>query len=237
MGFYEELSKYYDIVFPLGEKQMDFILKRVKSGGSILDVAAGTGNYSLALAQEGYTVTAIDLDQEMINNIIEKGDVIDVSLEAFKLNMLDIGQIDKKFDGIICIGNSLVHLENSDDIKTVVKAFRKLLNDDGVLIIQIVNYDRVIINDVKNLPTIDRPEKGVKFIRDYVHRDGKIDFNTTLIVGDKEYTNSIPLLPMKSEELKSILNESGFEDVKLYGGFNETPYEMAYSFPLVIEAR
>lgn len=237
MGFYEELSKYYDIVFPLGQKQMDFIMKRIKPGAKVLDVAAGTGNYSLALGKEGYDVTAIDLDEEMVANIIEKGNVMNINVDAKVLNMLDIDSIEEEFDGIVCIGNSLVHLKDENEILKCLRAMKSLLNDNGDLIIQIVNYDRVIVNDVKSLPIIDRPEEDVKFVRDYVHEDGSILFNTTLVVGEKEYKNSIPLYPLKSKDLERLLIESGFKEISFYGGFNECIYEQAYSFPLVVSAR
>lgn len=237
MGFYEELSKYYDIVFPLGVKQMEFINKRINPSGSILDIAAGTGNYSLALAKGGYDVTAVDLDDEMVNSIIEKANIMDIDLKAIKMNMLDMDTLDGKYDGIICIGNSLVHLKDKEEIHKALKSMKSALKDGGTLILQIVNYDRIIINDVKNLPTIDRPESGVKFIRDYDHVNGVIHFNTTLIVGDEEYKNSIPLYPLKSEDMMDILKDCGFEEIEFYGGFNEAPYERSNSFPLVVSAK
>jgi len=98
LGFYEEFSKYYDIVFPLGEAQLRFINKRAKDKKKILDLAAGTGNYSIALAKEGYEVTAVDLDSEMVKNIEEKANKEEVKVTAIAMDMKEIDKIGSKFD-------------------------------------------------------------------------------------------------------------------------------------------
>jgi SAM-dependent methyltransferase len=237
MAFYEELSKYYDIVFPLGEVQFKFMTKRFKDRKNILDLAAGTGNYSIALSKLGFNVVAVDLDEEMIRKIEAKNKEERTSVKPHKLDMKNIqGLEDYQFDGIICIGNSLVHLDNMGEIKRVLEEMYKLLNDNGVVILQIVNYDRVLKNNVKELPLIDRSEYGVRFIRKYDLEEGKILFKTKLIIdNEKSYENCVKLYPLKSKELFNMLKVIGFKDIKLYGGFDEKEYNLE-SFPLVVEA-
>ncbi|MCT4566040.1 MAG: methyltransferase domain-containing protein [Maledivibacter sp.] len=237
MAFYEELSKYYDIVFPLGEVQFKFMTKRFKDRKNILDLAAGTGNYSIALSKLGFNVVAVDLDEEMIRKIEAKNKEEKTSVKPHKLDMKNIqGLEDYQFDGIICIGNSLVHLDNMGEIKRVLEEMYKLLNDNGVVILQIVNYDRVLKNNVKELPLIDRSEYGVRFIRKYDLEEGKILFKTKLIIdNEKSYENCVKLYPLKSKELFNMLKVIGFKDIKLYGGFDEKEYN-SESFPLVVEA-
>lgn len=41
MEFYNTLSSYYDIIFPVGEAQLKFIKKRAKNKKKVLDLAAG----------------------------------------------------------------------------------------------------------------------------------------------------------------------------------------------------
>ncbi|MDK2919467.1 MAG: hypothetical protein PWQ37_2200 [Candidatus Petromonas sp.] len=236
MGFYEELSKYYDIVFPFDENKLNFMKKRVK-GRKILDVAAGTGNYSVALAKLGYSVTAIDLDQEMIEKIHRKSRDEGVKVEAHQLDMRDIDRLNEnEFNLIFCIGNSLAHLNGTAEIKDVIKKMYNLLTDGGSIIIQTVNYDRVLKYDVKELPLIDRKKSGVKFIRNYELENGKILFKTKLIINnDKIYENCIKLYPLTSRELTYILNDCGFKKVDIYGDFNEGEFSIN-SFPMIAVA-
>jgi len=40
---------------------MNYIHRYAKAGAKILEIGAGTGRYSIALAKEGYNVTAVEL--------------------------------------------------------------------------------------------------------------------------------------------------------------------------------
>ncbi|SHK12037.1 class I SAM-dependent methyltransferase [Paramaledivibacter caminithermalis] len=237
MTFYEELSKYYDIVFPLGKLKLEFMIKSFKDKKKILDLAAGTGNYSISLSKLGYNVIAVDLDGEMIKKIETKNRKEKTNVIAFKLDMKDIDRLkDYKFDGIICIGNSLVHLDSAKEIKDVLGKMYSLLNQNGVVILQIVNYDRILRYDIKELPPIDRLEYGVRFIRNYKLEGDKILFKTKLIINNnRTYDNCIKLYPLQSQALVNMLKEVGFKDIKLYGGFDEKEYTLD-SFPLVVKA-
>ncbi len=237
MGFYEELSKYYDIVFPMGNPQLKFICKRVKGKQDILDLAAGTGNYSIELSKKGYNVSAVDLDEEMIKKIAAKNQKEGTDVDPYVLDMKKIDILgNNKFDAVICIGNSLVHLDNKEEIKELLIKMYNLLRDDGVVILQIVNYDRILKYDVKELPLIDRPENGVRFVRNYELEDEKVLFKTKLIIdNERSYDNCIKLYPLQSHEFASLLQEAGFKDIKLHGGFDEKEYSIE-SFPLVVEA-
>jgi len=238
MGFYEELSKHYDDVFPFKEMTYKFLEKRFSSNGRVLDIATGTGNYAVALAEGNYDVTAIDLDNEMIDALKVKSTQMDLSIQSTVMNMLDLKDLDSEtFDGIFCIGNSLVHLQTIEDIKTACKEIYKKLKIGGSLVVQIVNYDRILERDVKDLPLINRPDKGVKFIRKYDYIDKMIHFKTRLIVeNDQTYDNVITLYPLRSEAFVGLLEEIGFKDIELFGGFDEQAFSMD-AFPLIVSAK
>jgi len=159
-------------------------------------------------------------------------------IKAQVLNMLEIEKLQKKYDLIFCIGNSLVHLNDNKEILHFLKACKNSLNLRGKLLIQIVNYDRVLAKDVKNLPTIKNEEIGLVFERyyEYLSEEQKIDFKTILRINGKEIENHVLLHPIKSKELLGLLKKSGFTDIITYGGFNKEEYEQLVSFPLIIVA-
>jgi len=238
MGFYEELSRYYDIIFPLTEDKLNFLVKDTDLNSRILDVACGTGILSIALAERGYMIDGIDLDSNMIEIAEKKARDREIQMEFKTGNMLDINEIfhDRMFGLIFCIGNSLVHLDNEKEVESFLHKSYDMLKVGGRVIIQIVNYDRILKYGIGYLPTISKANAGVEFIRKYVHIKGenKIYFNTELIVekqGEKNiYTNSVPLIPMESNQIVDLFNKAGFIDIKVYGGFNEEEYnEQSYA--------
>lgn len=238
MKFYKELSKVYDIVFPRSEKTLKFLCKELKSNSKILDVACGTGTYSAALAQRGHRVDAVDLDEEMINIAKGKGGLY-ANFVVGDMTRLKEEFKNEKYDLIYCIGNSIVHLKNEEKIEELIKDVYEILNDEGSFIVQIVNYDRIIKYELKSLPTIDKPEKGVKFIRNYnLREDNKIEFQTELIINEnnkeERFENSVDLIPLQKETLQSMFEKAGFSNIEVYGSFLEEEFTDD-SFSLIIK--
>lgn len=242
MSFYGELSKVYEYVFPLNKNTLKFISEDLEEGNRILDLACGSGDYSIALSKMGFTVDGIDLEKNMIEkaickNINEKNKVDFVSGDMTKIKEIFK---ENKYNSIFCVGNSIVHLEDKDKIFRLIKDIYSMLENHGELIIQIVNYDRIVKFGITELPTIQNSEVPLEFIRHYIHRpeNNKVDFNTKLILksGKEIYENSVPLLILKSDELLSMLSDAGFKDIELYGSFLKEEFTIN-SFALVVRVK
>lgn len=242
MGFYEQISEYYDYIFPVGKEQLNFLKESFGlPTKKLLDVACGSGGYSLELSREGYVVTAVDIDDEMVRMAKEKASVKGIGIEVFKSDMKELGKaFQPDFDGIFCIGNSIVHLGSVGEIKKVIRDMYKLLSDNGVLILQIINFDRIMRYGINELPTIKNNVIGLEFIRkyEYTNEKGKIDFNTILITGKgkERFENSIELFPVLSSDMTEGLKDAGFKEIELYGDFNNSEYN-ENSFMLVARAK
>jgi glycine/sarcosine N-methyltransferase len=241
MKFYKELSKVYDTVFPKDEKTLKFLLKDLKGNSKVLDLACGTGTYSLALALKGHRVDGIDLGEEMIDLAKGKGGLyanfVVGDMTKFKENFQG-----ERYDLAYCIGNSIVHLKSKEKIKGFIKDIYEAIADEGTLIVQIVNYDRIIKHDIKALPTIESFERGIKFIRNYNLKqdEEKVEFNTELIINkngnEESFVNSVDLIALQKEEIRDIFEKAGFKNIEVYGGFSEEDFN-GESFALVIKGR
>lgn len=238
MKFYEELSNVYDIVFPENENTVEFLSKDLMEDSKIMDLACGTGTYSIALGKQGHEVTGIDLDKKMI-------EIANTKIKNFNVKFIE-GDIrnslkGEKYDRIFCIGNSLVHIKTGEEIRTLISNMYDSLENNGSIIIQIINYDRILRYNIKSLPTIDRKDKGIKFIREYKYSKGEtlIDFQTELLILKdgvlEKYENSVPLLPIKSKEIIDIIKKVGFSKIDLYGSFLMEKFTQD-SYALVIKA-
>jgi len=110
------------------------------------------------------------------------------------------------------------------DIQQVLKDVYSLLAEQGILILQIVNYDRILKYNIDHLPIIDNEEVGISLVRNYDYNPSEdlVYFNTELILREKqlEYQNSVALYPLKSKELRQMLKIAGFTIEEQYGSFN-----------------
>lgn len=241
MGFYQELSKYYDYIFPTGNEQVKFLEEVIGTPPkAVLDIACGTGGYTLELAQKGYNVTAVDLDEQMIVSLGAKAKKDGLSVRFLQANMLDLeSKLTEKFNLAFCIGNSIVHLDNLLQIKEFLLSAKKLMENDGSLVIQIINFDRILLKDIKSLPTIENEELGLSFERNYNYskENNKIYFNTKLKVDGKVLVNEISLYPLLQDELIEAINDAGFKKIKMFGDFNGGEFDKYNSYMLVLWAR
>ena len=100
-----------------------YLPKREHGQVKILDVGAGTGRYSVALAEEGYDVTAVELVKYNLGILKKKNS----SVKAYQGNALKLSRFpDKEFDLIILFG-PMYHLYTKEDkVKALMEAKRVL---------------------------------------------------------------------------------------------------------------
>ncbi|WP_147534742.1 class I SAM-dependent methyltransferase [Bacillus marasmi] len=228
MSFYQQLHQYYDLLFPANFAQIDFIENNCQVGSRMLDIAAGTGNQAILFAKRGFEVTATDSEADMVAKMIEKAKLENIPLQALVLPMEKIEQLaTSSFDVITCIGNSIVHLPSLEAIRLMINDVYKMLENDGTFIIQTVNYDKIIAEQIKELPLITKPD-GIQFQRTYEFSGEKILFTGKLTVevngGTESFENTVELYPLQSYELISVLQEAGFSEISLYGDFTGNEY-------------
>ncbi|MFA9398555.1 MAG: class I SAM-dependent methyltransferase [Clostridiaceae bacterium] len=234
MKFYDELAEVYDIVFPLSEDTLGYLKEGVEEKSEILDLACGTGEYPIKLSNK-FNLKALDLDKKMIDLAgLKKGSQA-VDFKAIDMRTIKNIFEEDLFDEIYCIGNSLVHLENKKQVEELLKDCFSLLKKHGLIKIQIINFDRIYKNNIKYLPTIKR-EKGISLKRNYAYEDEKqVDFITKLTVNDKEYENTVKLMPLFKADLEEILKKAKFSNIKFYGDFKKSLWNDE-SYALIVEA-
>ena len=240
MSFYQQIAPYYHHIFKINVNQVNFIKSKIpESDSSILDIGCGIGTLSFELTQYYKNLLGIDMDAEMIRAASIKKGTNTEAIQFLQLSMLKLdASIDKNsVDGIVCFGNTLVHLNSLDEIADFLQQSKTALKPNKKLLVQIVNYDKILTKDIKQLPLLENDE--IVFERNYYYRklENKIDFNTRLKVKSTQQIieNSIELLPLLKKEIALLLNEAGFNNCNFYGNFNQESYTID-SPALIIEA-
>ena len=97
----------------------------------ILDIGAGTGRYSVALANEGYDVTAVELVKYNLGILKSKGS----SVNAMQGNALDLKKLqDNTFDVTLLFG-PMYHLFGQDDKKKALLEAKRVTKQGGVILV------------------------------------------------------------------------------------------------------
>ena len=224
MTFYHPLTPYYDEIFPTNLKALHFLADTFQQGGTLLDVGAGTGNMALALLNKGFKVTATEPEEAMANQIRQKAKEHTNPLKVFTKTMQQLDEFVETFDGIYCIGNTLVHLHNLEEIDEFLHQSYKRLHHNGALIFQIVNFERVLTKQDFTFPVIKK--ETFEFKRHYELVDEKIRFTTTLLTNDQSIANTTLLYPATLKQLLPLLERCGFRAIETYGNFEKSRYSV-----------
>ena len=119
------------------KKRVDFITnaisKNIPAGEAILDIGCGNGIITMAVGSMGYQVTGIDSSKKTIDTAQASNNLPNV-----KFIVVDAGKItlpQGKFSAIIC-SEVLEHLHDPASLLMIIK---KILKEDGILIVTVPN--------------------------------------------------------------------------------------------------
>ncbi|MCL5439189.1 MAG: CBS domain-containing protein [Patescibacteria group bacterium] len=151
-GFYDWMSKYYDVLIDWEERLSQEIpdlveLFKAENTKRILDVASSTGEHSIGLVKKGFQICGLDRSS-LINEVAEKkkNKLVEEQKERIKFfagNYKEIiSSLPHTFDAAIFMGNALPHVINTK--KDIVKEVVKVLEPkNSLLFFQIINFDRI----------------------------------------------------------------------------------------------
>lgn len=112
---------------------MNYIHRFLKPGDAVLEIGAGTGRYCIALAKEGYSVSAIELVESNLD-ILNKNAQGIPNLHASQGDALDLSRFpDGHFDVTLCFG-PMYHLYEAKDQHQAIDEAIRVTKPGGVIL-------------------------------------------------------------------------------------------------------
>lgn len=238
--YHDWLARHYDLVVKwekrLGHEMPDLVglFKREKVK-KVLDIGCGTGEHDIALAKKGFKVVGMERSTLMFEAAKSKREGLANNVKD-RVSFLKGEYVEilekktKEFDAAIFMGNALSH--NPHNYMKVLEAVsRSLLKKNSVLVLQIINYEKVFITNKRledfNIAQVKNdPGKEYNFIEFYDPPRKKGDhqrLNMAIFYFDgKRWNpkafNSTPIVHLDMEHIEQILRKLGFSDISFYGG-------------------
>jgi SAM-dependent methyltransferase len=256
--FYMEYAKKQigDIFdFECAKKQNGNILdfKHIKKrSGDILELGCGTGRVSIELAKAGYSVTGLDLSEQMLkiyrNKIKNLPKSVGEKIEIINGDMAEF-HLDKKFSLIIAPFRAFQALTAENDVKNCLKCIKEHLSGDGIFIIDVFRPHKTMDESWRSEESVlwerDDEKSGIHAVKKECRE--RIDVNKQIIYPYFVYevkgkngkterrTEYLELKYYYYEQLIELLESNDFRVLEEYGGYDKRGIESGGEFIIVVD--
>jgi SAM-dependent methyltransferase len=117
------------------------IAEFLEAPGVAVDLGAGFGMHTIPLARAGYKVLAVDTSVHLLGEL--QRECSGLPVEVANANLLDFtGLVSSKADLVLCMGDTLTHLESSEQVVGLMLQVKAALSPGGHFIATFRDYQR-----------------------------------------------------------------------------------------------
>ncbi|MCL4369069.1 MAG: class I SAM-dependent methyltransferase [Actinobacteria bacterium] len=247
-ALYDGLGPAYDAMVDWDgrlRRESPFFEWLFKEAGArrVLDVGCSTGGHAIHFARLGLEAVGADPSGAMLAQAERKA----AGVPGAHFAAAGFGELQAKvggaFDAVTCLGNTLPHALSRNAVRAALADIGAVLRPEGLLIVQQLNYDRILSQRQRFLGVSAGNDSGreVLFFRFYDFGDELLTFNlVTFRRDDGDWSfrvHSTLLRPILKAELEELLPECGFGPAEFFGDYQSRPFIAGESNDLILVAR
>ncbi len=184
----------------------------VPGDGLAIDLGAGFGMHAIPLARAGYEVVALDTSRELLDVLRAQG--AGLPIRIVEADLLDFRRhVSTAASLIVCLGDTLTHLESTDDVERLGRDVAASLRPGGRFVATFRDYTRPATGDARFIPVRSdanrihtcflEEQPDHMLVHDIVHeRDG---------AAWRMKVGSYPKLKLASAAIAEVLRYGGLE--------------------------
>jgi len=244
---YDRFSEDYDVMVDWEgrlQREEPFFQEIFQREGvrRVLDVGCATGGHVLHFAARGLEAVGADPSGAMIRRAESSA----AGKSGVRFVQAGFGELAERvgadFDVVTCLGNTLPHALTRHELDNALLDMSAVLRPGGLLVIQLLNYDRILAEQRRFLGISSGARNGVEqlFFRFYDFDGLRLTFNVAVFKkgegGWSFNVDSTQLRAIRQEELAEALALAGFDEPQWYGGLDRSAFDPASSGDLVVVA-
>ncbi|TGM25680.1 class I SAM-dependent methyltransferase [Leptospira levettii] len=118
-----------------------------------IDLGAGNGLQSIALARLGYEVIAIDFNLQLLKELEETRKKENLPIQTINADILTVSQWKNQNPSfLLCCGDTLTHLSSINQIQEFLKLCYETLTPNGNLLLSFRDYSNPLRGDSRFIP-------------------------------------------------------------------------------------
>lgn len=191
----------------------------------VFNTALGDGCDSIYLIKQGFDVMSNEINKIFLNKALENAKSENIELKTTSLDWreLDKELLEKSFDAVLCLGNSLTYFFTEKDQINALNQFHRILKDNGILMIDERNFQYILDNRKEILKGNFRYSGQYVYCGKEVHSypveisDQKVKFE---IIDERTGKKGhLIVYPFKCGEMKDLLRKADFKYIEQFSDF------------------
>lgn len=196
----------------------------------VLDLACGKGRHAVTLSECGFSVLGVDLSP---NSISEAREFENDSLKFAVHDMRETIE-GEKFDGVFNLFTSFGYFDSIEENQKAVDSIGKMLNPNGILVIDFMNAHKVVANLVQSeTKIVDGISFNIERTFDGTHIFKQISFQAD----GQEFSFTERVQALTLSDFSSLLDAANFKILDSFGDFDLRSFEETTSDRLIIIAQ
>ncbi len=149
-AFYAWMTGNFDV--KQQEQEAYFVRKEViPSGNAVaIDLGAGHGLQTVSLARLGFTVYAVDFNQHLLSELNAR--VKGMPVRTILANLTHTAQYTMPAELIVCMGDTLTHLDSAEQIASLFREWQQMLSSGGKLVLSFRDLTPELKHDERFIP-------------------------------------------------------------------------------------
>ena len=189
--------------------------------GRVCECACGTGSLTLPLARRGFTMTGVDLSQDMLWIAAQKARNAGMAIPFVRQDMRKL-HLHRPMDAILATCDGVNYLLTDEDAGEFFQAARQSLRPGGGLFFDVSTPYKLTNTLGNQMICEDREDVTYLWQNSYSEKTGLLDMHLCIFVknSDGTYRRIDEEQQQKAHTIESLtaqLNRAGFDRVLVYG--------------------
>ncbi|MET7256265.1 class I SAM-dependent methyltransferase [Dyadobacter fermentans] len=206
--------------------EVDFLrdVLEIKSDSKVLDVLAGYGRHAIPLAEQGTTLTCIDISQEYCEELQGISSKQQLPLEIICADVLNYPLPEAAFDAAYCFGNSFSFFPRGD-MQQFINQIAAALKPGAHLAIHTENLAESILPNFQTRNWMPVQDDIIYLAENEYHAEGSyIEAEQTFISGPEKVTHSVRQHIYTLGELTYMFELAGLLVVGSFSNLEADPF-------------
>ncbi len=192
---------------------------------TILDIGCGTGTLPILLAKQNYSISGVDLSEEMLSVAMAKAEQERVQIPFYQQNMMELEGFNQ-LDCITIFCDSLNYLNSEDQVLQTFEKVHESLKDQGIFLFDV--HSPYKIEEIFGEETFFIDDEELSLVWSCTQGDQPLSVEHDLVFFMKEENHdsyerfeeyhiqrTFPI-----ETYRALLHQAGFDVKEMIGDFD-----------------